>query len=242
MKYAVFAPSDKIRNECSGEGGKRFANPLYLAANGRFARLEGKKTTLTQTVLKWTRGPQKRKQGNYKILLAFMVFTITLFSFCGCSNKGNSSNLADKRDTEDAIEAYITERITPECNRILYDEGDPITVLIVNEKASVTIKAFADFCIPSVAEELVPIILEALTENETELSRISFTYYRMNNSGIVEDSMVDWTTKDGESGTFASKPDGVTKPGYTIADLQEYYKDFDELVGQFRSGEEVSND
>ena len=42
----------------------------------------------------------------------------------------------------------------------------------------------------------------------------------------------------GHKGTFASEPDDTTHTGYTIEDLQDYYKDFEELVDKLRSGEQ----
>lgn len=171
-----------------------------------------------------------------KTILACLCFSLLLL--VGCGGKSNSSNaLAEKAATEDAIEAYIAEQVTDGCWNILYEEK-PISVLIVNEAANVTIRTSSDFCIPSVAEELLPVVSEALEANGTSLGKMSFTYYRTNNSGVVDGSMVDWTTRDGEKGTFASEPDDATNTGYTLDDLQEYYKDYEELVEKLRSGEE----
>lgn len=180
-----------------------------------------------------------------KTILACLCFSLLLL-LAGCGGKsGSSGNLTEKAATEDAIEAYITERVTDGCWNILYAEdtdakgdGSAISVLIVNEQASVTIRTSSDFCISSAAEELLPVVLEALEENDTDLGKISFTYYRKNNSGIVDGSMVDWTTRDGEKGTFVSEPDDATHTGYTLEDLQEYYKDYEELVEQLRNGED----
>lgn len=180
-----------------------------------------------------------------KTILACFCFSLLLL-MAGCGGKSSSSNdLAEKAATEDAIEAYIAERVTEECRNILYAEdtdaagdGRAISVLIVNGQATVTIRVHADFCIPAAAEELLPVALEALGENDTDLGKISFTYYKKNNSGIVEGSMVDWTTRDGEKGTFASGPDDVTNTGYTLEDLQEYYEGYEEIVEKLRSGED----
>lgn len=180
-----------------------------------------------------------------KTILACFCFSLLLL-MAGCGGKSSSSNdLAEKAATEDAIEAYIAERVTEECRNILYAEdtdaagdGRAISVLIVNGQATVTIRVHADFCIPAAAEELLPVALEALGENDTDLGKISFTYYKKNNSGIVEGSMVDWTTRDGEKGTFASEPDDVTNTGYTLEDLQEYYEGYEEIVEKLRSGED----
>lgn len=181
--------------------------------------------------------PTGGNKGIYKKLISGALAAVMLLALAGCGGGHGSNDLTDKQATEDAIEAYITERVTKECGYIL-DEGEPISVLIVNGQASVTIRTFADFCIPAAAEELLPVVLEALEENDTDLGKVSFTYYRTNNSGVVDGSMVDWTTRDGEKGTFASEPDDTTHTGYTIEDLQDYYKDFEELVDKLRSGEQ----
>lgn len=174
----------------------------------------------------------------------FFVLAATMLLLTnGCSGGGgNSNNLSSKVETEDAVEAYIKDNLTEKCSNMLYEGSDSISVLIVSEKANIKIKAFADFCIPPVAEELLPVATEALEKNGVELGEISVAYYRMNNDGVVDGSMVDWTTKDGEKGTFASEPDGVVEPGYSIADLQEYYKDYGELVERIQNGEEVNHE
>ena len=179
-----------------------------------------------------------------KTIIACLCFSLLLLAGCGGKSR-SSDDLAEKAATEDAIEAYITERVTEECGNLLYAEdtdaagdGRAISVLIVNGQATVTIRVHADFCIPTVAEELLPVALEALEENDTDLGKVSFTYYRKNNSGIVDGSMVDWTTRDGEKGTFASEPDDVTNTGYTLEDLQEYYEGYEEIVEKLRSGED----
>lgn len=124
-----------------------------------------------------------------------------------------------------------------DCKNILDEVEKPITVLITNEEAHVTIRAFLDFCIPAVAEELVPVAMEALEENGVTLDRISVTYYRTNHDGVVDGSLVDWTTKDGENGTFTSEPDNLMKPGCAIADLLEYYADDQKMVDKLKTGE-----
>lgn len=172
-----------------------------------------------------------------RLLCCTLAAAMLLFAN-GCSGGGTTnSDLSQKLDTEEAIVNYITDRIPDGCIYIMADVDKPITVLITNEKASVTIKASSDFCIPTLADEFIPIVKEALEENDTALGKISFSYYRTNASGIVRGSMVDWTTSDGEKGTFSHEEDGVLKTNYTVADLHEYYKDFDELVEKLRSGE-----
>lgn len=154
----------------------------------------------------------------------------------------NSIDLSSKAEAEAAVEAHIKDSLTEECSNMLYEGSDSVSVLIVSGKANIKIKAFADFCIPPVAEALLPVATEALEKNGVELGEISVTYYRMNSDGVVDGSMVDWTTKDGEKGTFASEPDGVVEPGYSITDLQEYYKDYGELIERIRNGEEVNHE
>lgn len=185
---------------------------------------------------------QKLHSKIFKMAVCCSLAAIILLTLGGCKGK-SSNNLTAELETEDAIKTYIEERVTKECVNILYSEdvdakgdGEPVSVLIINENASVTIRVRADFCIPSAAEELLPIILEALEENGTALGKINFTYYRKNNFGIVDSSMVDWTTNDGEKGTFASAPDDVMYTGYSVEDLREYYKDYEELVERIRNG------
>ncbi len=170
-----------------------------------------------------------------KTILACLCFSLLLL--VGCGGKSSSSNdLAEKAATEDAIEAFIEEKVTSECGHLLDDVDRQISVLITNEQANITIRARHDFCLPPIVEELVPVALEALEENDADLGRISVSYYRTNNDGVVDGSMVDWTTKDGKTGMFASEPDGVVEANYAVADLWAYYSDYEEIIAFLKSG------
>lgn len=236
MKHASIAPR-KIVERIFGGGVNTPPDSHRAAREGRTEPVEGKYTTDVKNAAQGrteanTRGRKIMARLTCGTLAAAMLLTVA-----GCSGSKTDNSLADKLDTEDAIEAYITERVSEGCWNILYEEN-PISCLIVSEQANVTIRTSSDFCIPSAAEELLPIVTEALAENDTTLGKVSVTYYRTNSSGVVDGSMVDWTTRDGEKGTFASEPDNTTQTGYTVEDLQEYYKDYAELVERLRNGEE----
>lgn len=170
-----------------------------------------------------------------KVVVAILLCVV--FSLSGCGGTDETvENLSDKLATEDAIEEFISEKATKECYRLLDDIDRPISVLITNEQANITIRAQHDFCLPPIAEELVPVALEALEENDTDLGRISVSYYRTNSDGVVDGSMVDWTTKDGETGTFASEPDDIIETNYAVDDLWKHYSDYKDIINFLESG------
>lgn len=189
-----------------------------------------------------------------KIVFAIAIALFAIILFCGFilgwwSGGGKPDATAANMHTAETIKTYISERASLECWNILYAEdtdakgdGTQFTVLVSDGKANITVRLRADFCIPAAAEELLPIISEALEETETDLGRISFSYYRKNSGGIVDGSMVDWTTQDGEKGTFVSDPDDVVHTNYTLDDLQEYYAGYSEIVEKLRKGEDLQDD
>lgn len=176
-----------------------------------------------------------------KVLCLMLAATMVLFAN-GCSSGGgtaNTSNSAAAQQHADGearkqIEEQLENHTLPKGFAGLLEDGDFVTVLCTNGEAKVTVKAFANFAIPNVAEEYLPVAQDAAEAAEVTLSEFTVTSYNVNKDGVVEDTLSNWTTKDGNAGILTDTTSGenIIKQGMTIEQLYEYYDGYKEIVEQ----------
>lgn len=175
-----------------------------------------------------------------KKIVCYALAATMLLTMNGCSGGTAHSALSTSEvgpavDADETVREYIEANL-PEDIYVLLAEDSYLSVLEVNGEIDITVNASSDFAIPYVAQEALPLAQEAIADAGATLGSFQAQHFRENGNGIIDGSMTNWRTRDGEKGTFVSEPDGVTRPGMTIDDLLEYYADYDELVQDMRAG------
>lgn len=183
------------------------------------------------------------KRHFFVVLTMLIILTIILV---GCEKKNSSSGETIKKNLDAAktIQDYLDNHIMPELTPMLVDAEDkPLTVGVSNgKKASITVRVFAPYYIPYVAEKFIPVAQEAIKEADVELEELSLRYYMSNNFGAIDGTMTNWKTTNWEKGTFfiegkEGKKDAEVRMNTTIGELFDYYAEYDELVQKILSGE-----
>lgn len=175
-----------------------------------------------------------------KIVLISVVMLILLLFLSGCSSgeKTNSnSDYSNQQAAKEQIFEEISNGISQETNKLLYD-ADSVKVYVQNGKVKISVRTYADFLIPTVAEEVCPIALSAIEKTDYPLEYIQITqYYENEKDGMLTDTLVSWESKDGITGTFVSAPDSEHKVNCPVQDLYEYYSEYSDLVEKAKQGE-----
>lgn len=170
-----------------------------------------------------------------KLLLPLLL--ISVLAMAGCQSK-ESKEFDAKYEKEKSIETYIEDHTYINFRMLDMDKNWVIVLLNDDGKADVTIRAYMPYYIPYVAEEITPIVQEALKENDTEIGEFSVDAYMDNNQGVVDNTMAGWTTKNWLTGIFVEdKKEGpVILQDVTIQDLYDYYADYADLIQDILNG------
>ncbi len=136
-------------------------------------------------------------------------------------------------DFTDAIETAV-EEAQDGLNYLLGE--DWLTVELEESNATITVRAYAYYAIPYVAEEMIS-ILEELTERyEVTIGSLTVTSYLTSDGEIFAGSQSAWVTTDLENGTYYSEADHVVETEMTVEELLAYYSDWDSWIGEKRLG------
>lgn len=167
-----------------------------------------------------------------KIILSLVLLVLSSFN-CGCQHQ--ESPLSSPTPNEDQVNSrQMTEDITSAFYDALSDSSkewvasnDGIKSCINDNSISVTIRVIAPEMIARVADEsCMPIINFIETSGFSEYE-VSFRYYtESNQDGMDADSLVDWSTENGETGTFIDSNVKFANTKSTIEDIYKYYGDF----------------
>ena len=168
-----------------------------------------------------------------KVLCLLLLSCFLLFA--GCAGEGaqpnSSGNAAVDAATATKIKQELEETPIPKGYSALLDE-DFLTVTCIEGNAIVQIRAFMPYTIPYVADIFLPAAQAAADKEGVTLSEFSVSSYMRNNDGIIKETLSNWSTKDGSSGTLTDQSSGdiVIKTDFTITDMYEYYSNFHSVI------------
>ncbi|MCM1299233.1 MAG: hypothetical protein NC203_05615 [Firmicutes bacterium] len=127
----------------------------------------------------------------------------------------------------------------PEC--LLHEDENAVAVSAAGGSIAVNIRTYEEFLIPAAAEYAYELIIPIAERSELPFGRLNANVYDSDEKGgIVQETMVGWTTLDGATGTFTSKPEGIDKAEMTLEELYEKYGGYKELIEKAINGERVS--
>lgn len=152
-------------------------------------------------------------------ILFFVVALAALFTGCSGGTKASDKDVSSDINIRSDILKDIEDGLSTNVIDLLYDGIDGFTVSSINGKVYVTARVGVDFYIPLVAQELCPIVVSGVSENNCDVDIVIQKYGTGNNTSV------SWHTTDGEKGTFLDTTQNVTKPNATIDDMREYYSD-----------------
>ncbi len=165
------------------------------------------------------------------ITLIFLIF-VSILPLTGCSGESQEDKAKQEAEAKnDQVEQNIKQQIEDSIptEALKYISGD-VSVSVWDSdnaiKASVDARAILPQAIPLVAENICPSSVEAIEENNITDYIISVRYFEESNAeGVIGDSIVDWSTRDGNSGTLIE--DGKNSiVEYTIEGLYGHYDNF----------------
>ena len=166
-----------------------------------------------------------------KILLLLLLCAFTL---CGCNN--TEDTVTQSHDIEEIkTEQQLSEDIANSVYQYLseYSKGwiastkKGISCYIQQDSVNITIRSTAPEIIGRLADESCDFLVEKINSSGYQNYSISYRYYtESNQDGMDDDSLVDWTTKNGKTGTLVDEKTSFLKLNATIDDVYEYFNDF----------------
>ncbi len=172
------------------------------------------------------------KRSKKSIINLISLIFVSILLLTGCS--GESQEDKAKQETkeqnyqaEQDIKQKIKDSMTAEA--LKYISGDvSVSVQSIDDSTDAYVRArtILPQAIPLVAENICPSSVEAIEENNITDYIISVKYYEESNAeGVIGDSIVDWSTRDGNSGILIE--DGKSSiVEYTIEGLYGHYDNF----------------
>lgn len=167
-----------------------------------------------------------------KIILILLLSYI--FALSGCNNTKNTTTApptTEETENQKQLSKDITNSIYNSLSE--YSKGwiasteESISCYIQKDSIRVYIRIIAPEMIGRIADESCSSLVEKINNSGYQSYSISYRYYtESNQGGTDDDSMVDWTTKNGETGTFIDEKTTLLKSNATIDDVYEYYDDF----------------
>ena len=167
-----------------------------------------------------------------KILLIFLLsFTLTLY---GCNNAKDTATISpitEEVETQKQLSEYITNSIYDSLSNYSKDwiasTEESVSCYIQKDSVKVYIRITTPEMIGRIADESCDHLVEKISKSGYQNYSISYRYYtESNQDGVDDDSLVDWTTKNGETGTFVDEKTTFSKLNATIDDVYEYYDNF----------------
>lgn len=179
------------------------------------------------------------------------------------SNDGIIGALADapggekvKDCTVDMLYEYFGDRVTPltaeetadiikvrlgkKAQGLFHEDQMALLVSTVGGSIAVTVRTYEEFLLPAAAEYAYEVIIPIAEKSELPFSRINaMVYDNDEKGGIVQETMVGWTTSDGEAGTFNSKIEAISDQPMTIDELYDKYGEYGELIEKAKNGERI---
>lgn len=134
----------------------------------------------------------------------------------------------------------IKMKLNKNAEGLVYDDRLALLVSTAGGSIAVTVRTYEEFLIPAAAEYAYEIVIPIAERSELPFGRLNATVYDNDeNGGIVQETMVNWMTVDGETGTFNSKIEVIGDQPMTLEELYEKYGEYDELIQKAKSGERV---
>lgn len=159
-----------------------------------------------------------------------------------CSAEGLYEYFGDKALPFTAEEAadLIKMRMTIKAEGLLHEDENAVLVSTVAGQIAVNVRTYEEFLIPAAAEYAYSVIIPIAEKSEIPFSRINAMVYDSDDNGvIVQETMIGFTTQDGATGKFNSKPEAIDNEETTLEKLYEKYGEYSELIEQAKNNQRV---
>lgn len=134
----------------------------------------------------------------------------------------------------------IKMRLEKKAQGLFHEDKMALLVSTVGGSIAVTVRTYEEFLLPAAAEYAYEVIMPIAEKSELPFSRINaMVYDNDEKGGIVQETMVGWTTSDGETGTFNSKIEAISDLPMTIGELYDKYGEYDELIEKAKNDERI---
>lgn len=161
-----------------------------------------------------------------------ILLLLCSFALYGCNNAKES---VETQLTAEDIGQHkkISEKLVNSVYNSLSDYGktwiasteDGVKCYVQDHSISITIRIIAPEMIGRIADESCACLTEEISKAGYQDFSISYRYYtESNQDGMDTDSLVDWTTENGKTGTFVG--DTHIKTDATIDYIYKYYDNF----------------
>lgn len=150
---------------------------------------------------------------------------------------------AVKPFTAEEAADFIKIRINKKSEGLLYESEDSVLVSAAGGSIAVMVRTYEEFLIPAAAEYSCEVAAAIAEKSELPLGRVVVNVYENDeNGGILQETMIGWTTLDGMAGTYNSKPEGIEKAEMTLNELYAKYDGCAELIEQAKNNRRVHRD
>lgn len=134
----------------------------------------------------------------------------------------------------------IKIRLGKKTQGLFHEDDMALLVSTAGGSIAVTVRTYEEFLLPAAAEFAYEAIMPIAERSELPFSRINVMVYDNDEKGgIVQETMVGWTTSDGETGTFNSKIEALSDLPMTIEELYDKYGEYEELIEKAKNNERI---
>lgn len=143
--------------------------------------------------------------------------------------------------TKEETSDIIKKKLGRNSSALLHSDENCILVSMAEGSIAVLVRTYKEFLIPAAAERAMEVVFPVAERSELPFSRLNVTFYDddAESGSIAADTMIGWTTLDGETGRFVSKPEGIDEELWTIEDMYGKYSENQELIEKALNGERV---
>lgn len=141
--------------------------------------------------------------------------------------------------SEEAVD-LIKKGLEKKSQGLFHEDELAILISTAGGSISAAVRTYEEFLLPAAAEYAFKVIVPIAEKSELPFGRVTATVYDNDEKGgIVQETMVVWTTADGEAGEFNSRIESINNRQMTIQELYNKYAEYEELIEKAKNGERV---